>query len=85
MARKLSDDLQPGDPVRVALRGGAGWLSGTVVWIHESSVLLKHNDPALDEKTPYVLIDISEVTGLALPREIEPPSKSASQPGFLRD
>lgn len=84
MAHKLSDDVKQGDPVRVALRGGAGWLSGTVVWIHESSMLLQHTDASLDDKTPYVLVDLSEVTGLALPREIDPPSKTATAPGFLR-
>lgn len=84
MARKLSDELKEGDPVSIALRGGAGWLSGTVVWVHEDQMLIKHNDAALRVETPYVLVDLSEITGIALPREVDATAKSAGTPGFLR-
>jgi hypothetical protein len=85
MGRKLSDDLHEGDPVAVALRGGAGWVTGTVVWIHESQMLVRHDDSSLDAKTPFVLIDLSEITGLGLPREIEPETRSTFATGFGRD
>jgi hypothetical protein len=84
MARKLSEELKDGDAVSVALRGGAGWLKGTIVWIREQQMLLKHGDPALGNDTPYVLVDLSEITGIALPREIEPLDEHAKTPGFLR-
>jgi len=84
MARKLSDELKEGDAVAVALRGGAGWVSGSVVWVRDEQLLMKHADAALSSETPYVLIDLGEITGIALPREVEPTPKPASSPGFLR-
>ena len=84
MARKLSEEINEGDPVAVALRGGAGWVSGVVVWIHDDQMLIQHKDMALGAETPYVLIDLSEITGLALPRQIESPPKPSSTPGFMR-
>jgi hypothetical protein len=84
MARKLSEELKDGDNVSVALRGGAGWVRGTIVWIRDEQMLIKHADPSLGDDVPYVLIDLSEITGIALPREIEPLSKQAKSPGFLR-
>jgi hypothetical protein len=84
MARKLSEELKDGDKVSIALRGGAGWVRGTVVWIREEQMLIKHADPALGDEVPYVLIDLSQITGLALPREIEPVTNTAKLPGFLR-
>ena len=84
MARKLSEEINEGDPVAVALRGGAGWVSGVVVWIRDEQMLIQHKDMALAADTPYVLIDLSEITGLAIPRQIEAPPKPASTPGFMR-
>ena len=84
MARKLSEELKDGDAVSVALRGGAGWVRGTIVWIREQQMLIKHADPSLGDETPYVLVDLSEITGIALPREIEPLDEHAKTPGFLR-
>lgn len=84
MPRKLSEELKEGDHVSVALRGGAGWVRGAIVWIRDEQMLLKHADPSLGDDVPYVLIDLSEISGLAVPREIEPLSKQAKTPGFLR-
>lgn len=84
MARKLSEELKEGDAIAVALRGGAGWVHGTVTWIRDEQMLIKHTDGSLGPNTPYVLVDLSEITGLAVPREIEPPEKHAKTPGFLR-
>ena len=41
MERKLLDQLQDGDPIAVALRGGAGWIRGTVIWRREDVMLLR--------------------------------------------
>jgi hypothetical protein len=84
MARKLSEELKDGDNVSVALRGGAGWVRGTIVWIRDEQMLIKHADPALGDDVPFVLIDLSEITGIALPRDIEPVGKPPKSPGFLR-
>jgi hypothetical protein len=84
MARKLSEELQEGDPVAVALRGGAGWVTGRVVWIREEQMLIKHNDIGLQTETPFVLVDLSEITGIALPREVPADPKHTATPGFLR-
>jgi hypothetical protein len=84
MSRKLSDELKEGDAVSVALRGGAGWVRGTVVWIREQQMLLKHSDPALGAEVPFVLVDLGEITGLAVPREIDPLNEPSKSPGFLR-
>ena len=84
MARKLSDELKEGDAVAVALRGGAGWVSGTVVWVRDEQLLIKHSDSGLSNETPYILIDLGEITGIALPREVEPTPKPVGSPGFLR-
>ncbi|MCA1834372.1 MAG: hypothetical protein ABR548_08675 [Actinomycetota bacterium] len=84
MARKLSEEIHEGDPVSIALRGGAGWLTGVVVWVHDEQMLIQHKDMALQADTPYVLIDLREITGIALPRQIEPPAKPSTSPGFMR-
>ncbi len=84
MPRKLSEELKENDRVAVALRGGAGWVGGTVVWIHDEQLLLKHEDSTLGSETPYVLIDLGEITGIAVPRALEPPVKPAAGTGFLR-
>lgn len=84
MARKLSDELNEGDAVSIALRGGAGWVSGSVVWVRDEQMLIKHDDASLSSTTPFVLVDLSEITGIALPREVEPTPKVAKSPGFQR-
>ena len=84
MARKLSEELKEGDAVSVALRGGAGWVRGTVAWIREQQMLIKHADRSLGAETPYVLVDLTEISGIALPREIGPLDEHAKTPGFLR-
>lgn len=84
MPRKLSDELKEGDVVSVALRGGVGWVRGTIVWVREQQLLMKHDNPSLGDQTPYVLVDLSEISGIALPREVEPLQEPAKSPGFLR-
>lgn len=84
MPRKLSEELRENDHIAVALRGGAGWVAGTIVWIRDEQMLVKHAESALGSDTPYVLIDLGEITGVAIPREIEPPVKPSASTGFLR-
>jgi hypothetical protein len=82
MDRKLLDQLQDGDAVSVALRGGAGWIHGEIVWRREDVMLLKVTEGSLPEATPYALIFLGEVTALAVPREFEPPAPEPRKTGF---
>ena len=84
MSRKLMEELKEGDAVSVALRGGAGWVRGSVVWIRDEQMLIRHADPALGPDVPFVLVDLSEITGIALPREVEKIDAHNKTPGFLR-
>ena len=82
MDRKLLDQLEDSDAVSVALRGGAGWIHGQIVWRREDVMLLKVTEGSLPEATPYALIFLGEVTALAVPREFEPPAPEARKTGF---
>ena len=82
MDRKLLDQLNDGDAVSVALRGGAGWIHGQVVWRREDVMLLKVTEGTLPSATPYVLVFLSDVSALAVPREVEPPSPEPRRAGF---
>ena len=82
MERKLLDQLQDGDAISVALRGGAGWIHGQIVWRREDVMLLKVTEGSLPPATPYALIFFSDVSALAVPREIEPPTPEPRQTGF---
>lgn len=82
MDRKLLDQLQDNDPVSVALRGGAGWIHGTIVWRREDVMLLKVTEGTLPDATPYTLIFLGEITALAVPREFEPPMPEPRKTGF---
>ena len=82
MERKLLDQLQDGDPIAVALRGGAGWIHGTITWRREDVMLLRVTEGSLPEATPYALIFFGDVSALAVPRELEPPVPEPRQTGF---
>jgi hypothetical protein len=82
MDRKLLDQLQDGDAVSVALRGGAGWIHGQIVWRREDVMLVKVTEGSLPDATPYALIFLGEVTALAVPREFEPPTPEPRKTGF---
>jgi hypothetical protein len=82
MDRKLLDQLQDGDAVSVALRGGAGWIHGEIAWRREDVMLLKVTEGSLPSTTPYAVIFLAEVTALAVPREIEPPTPEPRHTGF---
>ena len=82
MDRKLLDQLQDSDAVSVALRGGAGWIHGQIVWRREDVMLLKVTEGSLPDSTPYALIFLGEVTALAVPREFEPPVPEDRKTGF---
>jgi len=82
MDRKLLDQLQDGDAVSVALRGGAGWIHGQIVWRREDVMLLKVTEGSLPDATPYAIIFLGEITALAVPREFEPPVPEPRKAGF---
>ena len=82
MDRKLLDQLQDSDAVSVALRGGAGWIHGQIVWRREDVMLLRVAEGSLPDSTPYVLIFLGEITALAVPREFEPPVPEPRKAGF---
>lgn len=84
MEKKLLDELEEGDPVSVALRGGAGWLHGTLVWRREGLILVQAAEGALRDETPYVIIMLGDVSAIAVPRMIEAPGVEGRPPGFLR-
>ena len=82
MDRKLLDQMQDGDEVSVALRGGAGWIHGRIVWLREDVMLVKVAEGSLPDATPYALIFLGEITALAVPREFEPPAPEPRKTGF---
>ena len=82
MDRKLFDQLQDDDPISVALRGGAGWIHGTIAWRREDVLLLKATEGSLPPETPYVLVFLNDVSALAVPRAVEPPTPEARHTGF---
>ena len=82
MDKKLLDQLQDGEPISVALRGGAGWINGSIAWRREDVMLMKVTEGALPTATPFVLVFLGDVTALAVPRELEPPTPEPRQAGF---
>ena len=82
MDRKLLDQLDDGDAISVALRGGAGWIHGAIVWRREDVMLLKVTEGTLPKETPYALIFLGDVAALAVPKEFDPPTPEARQTGF---
>lgn len=85
MDRNLLDQLKDGDEVSIALRGGAGWLQGAIVWRREDAVLLKVTEGAGGAASPYALVFLSEISALGVPRELEPPTPESRATGFMRD
>ena len=82
MERKLIEQIAEGDPLSVALRGGAGWLHGELVWRREEVILLKITDGSLPSATPYALVFLGDVSALAVPKELEPPTPEPRKTGF---
>ncbi|MGH2829788.1 MAG: hypothetical protein ACRDJM_04835 [Actinomycetota bacterium] len=84
MDKSLLDKLQDGDAVAIALRGGAGWVQGTVVWKREGVMLIEASDKQLRSDTPYVLVLLEQVTAIATPHKIDAPGTEPRTPGFNR-
>jgi hypothetical protein len=82
--KDLLEGLKEGDPVSVALRGGAGWVHGTLLWRKEGVMLLESNDPQIRPETPYTLVTLSDVSAVAIPRKLDEPGTGSRSPGFLR-
>ena len=82
MDRKLFDQIQDGDALSVALRGGAGWIHGELVWHRDDAMLLKVVEGSLPPATPFALIFVGDVSALAVPRELEPPTPEPRKTGF---
>lgn len=86
MDKNLLDQLKDGDEVSIALRGGAGWLQGAIVWRREDAVLLKvTGGGAGGAGSPYALVFLGEISALGVPRELEPPAPESRATGFMRD
>lgn len=86
MDKKLLDQLKDGDEISVALRGGAGWLHGAIVWRREDVVLLKVAEGTGAGAPPYALVFLGEISALGVPRELEPSTpEGARQTGFMRE
>ncbi|MHB8510957.1 MAG: hypothetical protein ACYDCC_02155 [Actinomycetota bacterium] len=85
MEKSLLENLNEGDSVSVALRGGAGWVHGKMIWRREGIMLLESQDNALRKETPFILIVLGDVSAVAIPSKIDPPGQEARTPGFLRN
>ncbi|GAC1410374.1 MAG: hypothetical protein NVSMB57_04070 [Actinomycetota bacterium] len=84
MEKSMLEKINEGDPISVALRGGAGWVHGTLVWRKENVVLMEATDPAVRKETPYVLVMLGDVSAIAVPSKVDPPGTEARSPGFMR-
>jgi hypothetical protein len=85
MEKDLLEELKEGDPVSVALRGGAGWVHGSLVWRKEGIMLLETKaDDNVRQETPYALVMLSDVSAVAVPRKLGEPGLGARSPGFNR-
>jgi hypothetical protein len=82
MERKLMDQIHDGDPISIALRGGAGWVHGEIVWHRDDAILLKVTEGGLPAATPYALIFIADVSAIAVPRPLDPPAPEPRRAGF---
>ena len=86
MDKNLLDQLNDGDEVAIALRGGAGWLQGSIVWRREDAVLLKvAAGGAGGASSPYALVFLGGISALGVPRELDPPSPESRATGFMRE
>ena len=85
MDKNLLDQLKDGDEISVALRGGAGWLQGAVVWRREDVLLLKVSEGGGGGAPPYALVFLGDVSALGVPRELEPPTPELRPTGFMRE
>lgn len=83
MEKSILENLKEGDAVSVALRGGAGWVHGSMVWRRDGMMLLEAADDAVRKETPFVLILLDEVSAVAIPSKVDPPGTNRS-PGFNR-
>lgn len=84
MEKSLLESFKPGDPISVALRGGAGWVHGSLVWRKESIMLLESADPAVRPETPYVIVLLGDVSAIAIPARVDEPGTETRTPGFMR-
>jgi hypothetical protein len=85
MDKRLLDQLSDGDPISVALRGGAGWIHGSIAWRREDVLMIKVADGVLPAQTPYALVFLGDVSALGVPHELEPPTPEPRSPGFMRN
>ena len=84
MEKKLLDQLADGDDISVALRGGAGWLHGSIVWRRDDVVMLRVTEGTIRPETPFAIVLLGDVSAIALPHELEPPTPEARATGFMR-
>ncbi len=84
MDKKLLDQLSDGDAVSVALRGGAGWIDGSIVWRREDVMLLKLAEGSARPNTSYALVFLGDVSALAVSHELAPVSPEPRVTGFAR-
>ena len=86
MDKNLLDQLNDGDEVAIALRGGAGWLQGSIVWRREDAVLLKvAAGGAGGASSPYALVFLGGISALGVPRELGGSSSESRATGFMRE
>lgn len=83
MEKSILENLKEGDAVSVALRGGAGWVHGSMLWRRDGMMLIESADDAVRKETPFVLILLDEVSAVAIPSKVDPPGGGRS-PGFNR-
>ncbi len=83
MDKKLLDQLNDGDEISVALRGGAGWLQGSIAWRREDVVMLKVSAGSDPSAPPFALVFLGGISALGVPRELEPPTPEERQAGFM--
>jgi hypothetical protein len=85
MDKKLLDQLKDGDEISVALRGGAGWLTGAIVWRRDDAVFLKVAEGVGSGTPPYALVLLGDISAVGVPRELEPSTPEGRSAGFMRD
>ena len=85
MDKKLLDQLKDGDEISVALRGGAGWLSGAIVWRRDDALFLKVAEGAGAATPPYALVLLGDISAIGVPRELEPSTPEVRATGFMRE
>ena len=83
MEKSMLEILKEGDAVSVALRGGAGWVHGALVWRREGMMLLDVSNDSVLKATPFVVVLLADVSAIALPSKVDPPGEGRA-PGFNR-